>query len=146
MQDVTSSFEALGRCMAAFPAIRVAYVFGSGVSGHPRPSSDLDVALGFDPGTLEIDRLAIKLDVIAAVTDELGALGEKLDLADLETASSAIAFRAVRDGVLVYQRSKSARVETVARVCARAADDAYYRQRNEHIALKRLFAARSGAP
>jgi hypothetical protein len=102
----------------------------------------LDLALCFANDAAETERTDIKLDLIDAVTAAPGALGERLAIAEFDSANSTIGFRAVRDGVVVFECSRAARVNLVARVCARAAADAYYRVRNERIARTRLAALR----
>jgi uncharacterized protein len=128
----------IAACLRTFGGIRAAFLFGSRVRGTPRNDSDLDLAIAFEHGASEQERMHSKLDIIDAVTAAIGALGERLDIVDLDAANSVVAFRAVRDGILVYERTRSERVEVVARVCARASDDAYYRTRSAQMAKRNL--------
>jgi predicted nucleotidyltransferase len=139
MHSLDSLAAEMGAILASFGRVRAAFLFGSRVDGTVRKDSDLDLAVAFDPETSEQERVRMKLDMIDAATAVLGVLGERLDIADLETANSAVAFRAVRDGIQVYQRTRSDRVDVVARVCARAADDAYHRARSAEITKTRLL-------
>jgi predicted nucleotidyltransferase len=104
-------------------ALRVAYLFGSRVRGDARPDSDLDVAVVFADGANERERECARRAVISALTDALGALGERADVVDLATADSAVAFRALQ-GRLVLARTDTDRVRIEVRVGRRFDDDA----------------------
>ena len=56
------------------------------------------MAVLYDPALDAAGRLRVQLDIIAALTDALGALGERADVVDLGRAGSAIGFWAIRDG------------------------------------------------
>jgi predicted nucleotidyltransferase len=102
----------------------VGYVFGSRVSGRAWAESDLDIAVRWDR---TLDAAALKrstLALVGALTDALGELGERADIVDLDRAGSAVAFRAVRDGILVYETSKAERVRALVDVVRRYDDDA----------------------
>jgi predicted nucleotidyltransferase len=130
--------SALERSISGHREVRAAFLFGSRVKGTFRADSDLDLAIAFDPETSEHRRTQIKLDVIDAATKHLGKLGERLDIMDLDRANSAIAFRAVLEGTVISERTRADRVQVVARVCARAADDAFYQTRATRMAKERL--------
>ncbi len=102
----------------------VAYVFGSQVNGTARADSDLDIAVRWTLGLNQVDRLQAQLDLIEALTEVLGALGETSDVVDMDESSSAVAFRAISEGVCVYARTEAERVEAVVRTCRRYDDDA----------------------
>jgi len=52
----------------------------------------------FDPSLDAGARLRVELDIVAALTDALGPVGERTDVVDLGRAGSGVAFRAIRDG------------------------------------------------
>lgn len=64
------------------------------------------------------------LRVIEALTAELGALGERADVLDLDEAGSTIAFRAIRDGARALERSPEQTAAIVAWTARRYDDDA----------------------
>jgi predicted nucleotidyltransferase len=82
------------------------YLYGSVARGDSRPGSDLDVAVLFEqdpPRTLE--------GLHTAIADDLqAALGRPVDLVILNHASPDLVHRVLRDGILVCERNRSARV------------------------------------
>jgi predicted nucleotidyltransferase len=120
--DVDALVERVRRALAPIAGIRVAYLFGSRVTGQARADSDLDLAVKYDPGLDAAGRLHVELSAVAALTDELASIGERADVADLDRAGSAVGFRAIRDGRRVVERDPGERVRLEARI-ARAYDD-----------------------
>jgi predicted nucleotidyltransferase len=124
--DPVSSLDALcagvARACEQVSAVRVAYLFGSQISGHPRPDSDLDVAVELGHALAAAERGAAKLQLIAALTDELGRLGERADVVDLRHCDPAVAFRVISLGKLVKAIQPTEQVRLEARI-ARAYDD-----------------------
>jgi uncharacterized protein len=129
----------LTRVLEAFPEVRVAWLFGSQLTGKARPDSDLDVAVRWDGRLDAATRDAIARRVIGALTDAAGPLGERTDLVDLDDCDSAVAFRAISEGTLLLARSDADRVRTVAQVARRFDDEAPRRE------LFRRAAARAAA-
>jgi predicted nucleotidyltransferase len=125
---VTEQVDELASHVAAAvrktPGARVAFLFGSHVTGHVWAESDLDVAVRFVAQFDDDARWKAKLELIAALTDGLGRLGERADIVDLDRADSAIGFRAVRDGTCVFAASEAERVRAIVDVARRYDDDA----------------------
>ena len=118
---------AMATALRPLEGVRVAYLFGSRARGDAREDSDLDVAVSFDPrfdATDDRAREAVRRAIVAALTDALGAVGERADVVNLDRADSAVAFRAIREGHLLLARSESDRVRVEARVGRRYDDDA----------------------
>ena len=94
------------------PDSRIAYalVFGSAARGTSRARSDVDVALGLVAGarlsTLDIGDLASRLEA---------AVGRPVDLVLLDEAPPGLAYRAFRDGQVVFARDRRAMSERKAR-------------------------------
>jgi hypothetical protein len=84
----------------------------------------LDVAIDMGYAACAHERGLNKLQLIAALTDRLGALGERADIVDLREASSAVGFRALREGRLVKESSRVERVRLEARLMRAYDDDA----------------------
>jgi len=116
--------ERVGRALEPLDEVRVAYVFGSRAGGRARADSDLDVAVRLDPALDDLERGRAKLRIVAALTDALGAMGERTDVVDLDRASSSVAFRAIRDGRRVLEREARERVRLEAWIARRYDDDA----------------------
>jgi predicted nucleotidyltransferase len=115
---------AVGSALEPVGAVRLAYVFGSRVVGTATPTSDLDVAVWFEPTLDDMGRGRAKLEIVAALTDRLAAVGERADVVDLERAWSAVSFRAIRDGVQAVCRDERERVRVEAFVARRYDDEA----------------------
>lgn len=107
--------------------VRQAYVFGSRIAGKATATSDLDVAMKLDRRLEDAVRGPLELRIIAAVTDALGAVGERVDVVDLDRASNAVAFRAIRDGILALSRDHRERVRLEASIARRYDDEAPHR-------------------
>ena len=116
-------------------AVQAAWLFGSRARGDAREDSDLDVAVLY---RREIDGAArerARREIVAALSDGLGSVGERADVVDLDDADSAVAFRAVTEGALVLARSEAARVRAVAFIYRRYDDEAPRRDLFRRAAL-----------
>jgi predicted nucleotidyltransferase len=134
----------IAAALGPIQTVRVAYLFGSRGTGRPRPDSDLDVAVAWARGLGDEAREVARREVIAALTDALGALGERADIVDLYRADSAVGFRAIRDGLRVVSRSELERIELEVRIARRYDDDAPKRELFRNAALR--VARRLGEP
>jgi len=120
--------ERVAAALEPVEAVRVAWVFGSRVAGTATARSDLDVAVVFGRSLGDAERERARRRVVAALTDALGAVGERADVVDVERAGSSVAFRALRDGARVVARSERERVAAEVRVARRYDDDAPRRE------------------
>ena len=116
--------DAVAQACEGIAAVRAAYLFGSRARGSARADSDLDVAVDRGPTLGAVERGRVRLHLIAALTDRLGALGEKADVLDLRAAAPAVAFRVLREGKLVKETSRRERVQLEARIMRAYDDDA----------------------
>jgi predicted nucleotidyltransferase len=82
------------------------YLFGSHGRGEPRPDSDVDVGLLFREAPAA--RLGGPADTIAGELESL--LGRPVEAIPLNSAPVDLIHRVLRDGVLVCERDRSARV------------------------------------
>ena len=103
--------DEVGRTLAAYfethgDGIAAAYLFGSVARDRARDTSDVDVAVLFEqdpPGTLEGLH-----GELAHALEEL--FGRPVDLVILNHAPADLAHRVLRDGILVSERDRSARI------------------------------------
>jgi predicted nucleotidyltransferase len=82
------------------------YLFGSVARGTASPRSDVDVAILFERApepTLDAQPFGLKADLEAL-------LGRPVDLVVLNRASPDLTHRVLRDGQLVFESDRSARV------------------------------------
>ena len=110
-ENLESQLHAL--LAGAPPEYLVVYLFGSQARGEARPDSDVDLAFWRDSAsapTLE--------EQPYGYAAQLGqALGKEVDLIELNRASPDLVHRVLRDGKLLLERDRSARIryETAAR-------------------------------
>ncbi len=92
---------------AADPSVVCAYLFGSVARGEQGRSSDVDVAVLFDPPPP-----ATLLGPVSHLKGELeDALSREIDVVVLNYAAPDLIHRVLRDGVLVCDRDPSKRVQ-----------------------------------
>ncbi|MCZ7558762.1 MAG: nucleotidyltransferase domain-containing protein [Burkholderiaceae bacterium] len=105
--DTRSIVDALRGFFESLPdGIVCAWLFGSVARGTARPDSDADVAVLLErdpPQTLEGSAVAMAGDIEAAI-------GRPVDLVVLNRAPVDLIHRVLRDGVLLVERDRNARV------------------------------------
>ena len=103
----TSITEQLGAYFAqAGGDVVAAYLFGSEARGTAAAHSDVDVAIlrGSRPAPTLLAQPY-------ALADELGGLlGRRVDVVVLDSAPPDLVHRVLRDGILVHERDRAARV------------------------------------
>ena len=92
------------------PRVTYALLFGSTARGTAHPGSDLDVAVGLQPGTVLSTR-----ELGTLIADLESAAGRPIDLVLLDEAPPALAYRIFRDGVTLFERSHRALADRKAR-------------------------------
>jgi len=98
--------DVLRDVLAADPRIAYALLFGSVARGTENSFSDVDVAIGLTPGT------ALSAYDIGGIIAELEAAVERdVDLVILDEAPSPLAYRVFRDGRLLVEKDRAARVD-----------------------------------
>lgn len=122
--------------LTADPRIAYAILFGSRGRGTGHARSDTDVAVGLAPGShlsaMEIGDLMSRLEA---------AIGAPVDLVVLDEARPGLAYRAFRDGKLLFERDHGALVDRKARAILEYLD---FRPVERHFADGALRAARRG--
>jgi predicted nucleotidyltransferase len=113
--------EAIRSILERRADVRVAYVFGSTARGQARASSDVDVAVLFDPLPE-----ARALDQITSHLQEVSAL--PVDLVALNTAPPLLAHEIMKTGRIVICRDEDERVRFETRAAARYLDTAHLRR------------------
>jgi predicted nucleotidyltransferase len=100
--------KAVAGVLAARPAVLAGYVFGSVASGRQRPDSDIDIAILADSRLMRKDPLRYRLDLMS----DLGSALKRsdVDVVLMNEAPPALAHNIVTKGVLVFERSRSARI------------------------------------
>ncbi len=133
--------QQVAAALAPVDDVRVAWLFGSQVGGGATPRSDLDLAVVFGREVDDRERERARRRIVAALTDALGALGERTDVVDVDRTSSSVAFRAIAEGRRVVTRSERERVAAEVRVARRYDDDAPRRELYRRAARRHAEAA-----
>ncbi len=136
VEDIT---RRVGEALQPLTGVRLAWVFGSRAKGTASEASDLDVGGVYGHGLDAWERHCCRLVVVAALTDALGSVGERADVAELERCDSGVAFEAIRDGRCALARSEEERLSAVVSI-GRRYDDAP-RRHLFHEAARRLAGA-----
>ena len=91
---------------------RIAYAlrFGSSARRTAHAGSDVDIAIGLEPGTSLTTR-----DIGALVSDLEQASGRSVDVVMLDEAPAAVAYRVFRDGAVLMERNHRAMADRKAR-------------------------------
>ena len=100
------SDRALNELLNDVPGLVAAYVFGSRARGDASEKSDLDIAVWLQQQPVTFD--AAPLDLAGDIER---ALGVPVDVVILNGAPSDLVHRVLRDGILVLERDRSARVK-----------------------------------
>lgn len=104
--DRDATIAALRGRLEREPCVIAAWLFGSVARGTPRPDSDVDVALlTGEAATRTIEDL--RLDLAAELAS---AVGREVDLVVLDRAPADLVHRVLRDGALLLERDRSARI------------------------------------
>jgi predicted nucleotidyltransferase len=122
--------------LGAQPDVAVAYLFGSRARGTARPGSDWDVAVLLDEPA-DLGRRALELQA---------ALGDAVDPVILNQAPVALAYRVLRDGVVLCCRDDRARIAHWVRTVDRYLDSAPLRRALDDGLRHRLREGRFGRP
>lgn len=94
----------LGNC-----PVKLAYLYGSTVSGKVTPFSDVDIALVVDEGLTPLEQLKLMLKVQIDLADYSNI--HNTDVRVINDAPVVFKGRIVCDGVLLYVRDERTRVE-----------------------------------
>ena len=130
--------KALPRLLKDRP-VRLAYLYGSRVTGLVHPFSDTDLALVTDEGLAPLQRLKLMLDVPLDLADECDI--RDADVRVINDAPLVFRGKVVCEGLLVFARDEKERVafETYTRLrylnylpIHRALQDAFFADVREH--------------
>jgi predicted nucleotidyltransferase len=100
------SRDEIARLLEADVRVAYALAFGSAARAASHAGSDLDIGVGLAPGA-RLDPIEIG-DLIARLE---AAAGRDVDLVDLGQAPPGLAYRAFRDGQLLFERDHARLVE-----------------------------------
>ena len=112
--EMAAHLPALRAYFGARGDVLLAYLYGSHARGTAGPLSDVDVAVLLEGEPSARECFQVRLDVIGAMMEMLQR--DDVDVVVLNEAPPALAFRVIRDGVLLHARSEAMRTGYVARI------------------------------
>jgi predicted nucleotidyltransferase len=107
-RSATAVKHQLRKFFAARPEVLAAYLFGSTASGRTHPGSDIDIGLLIDRQRIRRSSLQYRLRIMADLGSALGR--SDVDVVLMDDAPPALAQNIIAKGILVSERSHSARV------------------------------------
>ena len=96
---ITSLLPKLEKAFSEFEEVVAVYIYGSRARGNARTSSDWDFAIFLEKP------FADPYDLVRLQERIEGIVGGKVDLLVLNSARVALAFKAIKEGVLVYGKN-----------------------------------------
>ena len=108
-QSFSAIKDGVAKAVSKRREIQAAYIFGSVVSGRTRADSDVDVAILLNPKSSYLKMLDYRLRIASEIATAIGC--RNLDLVILNDAHPVLAHQVLSKGKLVFERSRSARVE-----------------------------------
>jgi len=135
MSSVEELAERLQAALEPIADVRLVYLFGSVVSGRCHGESDLDVGVVYPRELDGWARERLRREIVAALTDALGRLGERADVVDLERVPGALALDAVRRGRRLIVRDQGERCQFEALAVKRSDDEAGLRELRRRCAI-----------
>src|SRR5207247_2226609 len=118
--ELSTSSDAVVKCISRKREIQAAYVFGSIVTGRTRRDSDIDIAVLVSGSMPPKKRFQHRLILIA----DLGSALRRpdVDVVILNDAPPLLAHRVLSKGKLIFERSAAARVRFQVRTANQYAD------------------------
>jgi predicted nucleotidyltransferase len=107
-ENVESAQARLGKALAEFAEVRLAFLFGSRARGRAREDSDFDIAVLLDQDAARAERGQTVRRLAAGLGREVSST--LIDLVILNDAPALLRHRVLRDGILLLQRSPEERV------------------------------------
>lgn len=121
-----------------------AYIFGSQVSRHTHPESDVDFAVYLRKSIGEEERRSILLSLLGVLSQACRT--DDVDLVILNEAPPLLAFEVLRNGVLIYCSDDDARVEFQVRTLQAHEDTIPLRRILSEAMADRLRSGNFGKP
>ncbi len=141
MDDSRSLLEALRTAFrqledaSLLDEVVLAYLFGSHARGQAGPLSDIDVAVLLVDGLDDSHAFEKRLALMDHISHHMQT--NEVDVLILNEAPLALAYRVLRDGVLIYCRDEARRVGFTARTVSMYLDFKPILERHERAILER---------
>ena len=112
--------SAVLKCVSRRREVQAAYIFGSVAAGRARPDSDVDIAVLVSERSQPADRLKYRLGLMTDLGSSLKR--PDVDVVVLNEAPPLLAHRVLSKGILIFERSASARVRFQVQTASRYLD------------------------
>ena len=139
-RDRDELVDVLREALAEQADVVAAYLYGSQARGTTGPLSDVDVAVLLGDDT---DRSRRWLELASVLTN---AVGDDLDLVVLNDAPAPLAYRVLRDGIVVLSRDERARIHHWTSTVREYLDTALLREAARRGLRHRIEEGRFGRP
>jgi predicted nucleotidyltransferase len=107
-QEIELDIQPLVDYLTTQPDVLAAYLFGSHAAGKARPGSDVDLAVLLSEQDAS-QRFERRLRLMGEVEDALAR--RPADVVVLNDAPPLLTYQALREGRLIFERDRAARVE-----------------------------------
>jgi predicted nucleotidyltransferase len=136
---VAPDIPALVRWLETEPGVVAVWLFGSRARGDARPDSDVDLAVltgtglvdgagAARPDGAEVDQLRLRLGWMIEAADRMKVRDDKVDLVLLPDAGAFLTHEILRDGQLLVDRDRDARIGFQVRALHRLEEARYLRE------------------
>lgn len=129
---------AMAEYLSTVPEVVLAFLFGSYARAQGRPDSDVDCAVLLADGVPADSYFDFRLRVMDGLARSIGR--DDVDLAILNEAPLALAYRVLRDGTLLFCRDHAAFVRYRVRTLNLYFDFAPFLEHHQAMFLKRVSA------
>ena len=134
VKDLRSAFQRLEEA-GMLDEVVLAYLFGSQARGQAGPLSDVDIAILLAEGVPEIEAFEKRLMLMAEIGHQLGR--DIVDMLILNHSPLALAYRVLRDGILLYCLDEAKRIAFTAQIVSMYLDFKPTLERHERAILER---------
>ena len=133
--DVTTNLKALRDFFASCDGVVFAYLFGSRARAQAGPLADVDIAVMLDGGLNGDQRFEKRLGLMGELCRVLQT--QFVDVLILNEAPLALAYRVIRDGILLTCRDRDRLIDFTARTVSLYLDFKPVMERHERAILAR---------
>jgi predicted nucleotidyltransferase len=113
----------------------IAYVFGSLVKNDFSSLSDIDFAVYLDENLSDDQKYNIYIDLL---NNLISILGDNIDLVLMNSSELLMNFNIIREGEIIFERSKTEKALIESKIMNKYLDIDYYHKRHVNIQLKRM--------
>jgi len=119
-----------------FEKVKLAYLFGSSVTGRAGKLSDIDIAVLLDEKLTAKERLKLELELISCLSSTLKT--DKIEVVVMNEAPLLLKYNIIKNGIILKSADEALRVKKEAEILSRYLDRKYFEERRAKEAIKRI--------